>query len=130
MELPVATLKRIEAVDITLQVQEACKKWGGTGAVLVYCPHTTAAVAVNEHADPDVVRDILGVLNEAAPANGAYTHAEGNADAHIKSVLTGHQALVPVRGGNLLLGRWQGIFFFEFDGPRHRTLWVHFLTGE
>lgn len=130
MELPVVTQKRIEAVDITQQVQDACKKWGGTGAVLVYCPHTTAAVAVNEHADPAVVRDVLSVLSEAAPANGAYTHAEGNADAHIKSVLTGNQALVPVRSGTLLLGRWQGIFFMEFDGPRHRTLWVHFLAGE
>ena len=130
MELPVATQKRIEAVDITHAVQEACKKWGGTGAVLVYCPHTTAAVTINEHADPDVMRDVLATLAEAAPANGPYSHAEGNADAHVKSVLTGNQAVVPVRGGNLLLGRWQGVFFLEFDGPRHRTLWVHFLAGE
>jgi secondary thiamine-phosphate synthase enzyme len=130
MELPVVTKTRCEAVDITPEAQEACRRWGGTGALLVFCPHTTAGVTINEHADPDVLRDVLGALSRAVPHGGPYAHAEGNSDAHIKSVLTGNQVLVPVQDGRLLMGRWQGIFFLEFDGPRQRTVWLHFFKGE
>lgn len=130
MELPIVSKERCETLDITQQVQEACHQWGGTGALLVYCPHTTAGVAINEHADPDVMRDLMDTLSRMVPHGGAYAHSEGNSDAHIKSVLTGNRVVLPVRGGHLLLGRWQGVFFLEFDGPRHRTLWLHFLHGE
>jgi secondary thiamine-phosphate synthase enzyme len=86
-------------------------------------------VALSEKFDSTVPADIMAWLNRQVPEGAGYTHAEGNADAHIKSALLGNQAYVPVRQGNLLVGRWQGIFFWEFDGPRHRTLWIHFLTG-
>jgi secondary thiamine-phosphate synthase enzyme len=129
MELAVVTQKRCEALDITRNVQQACRQWGGTGAVLVYCPHTTASVAVNEKFDPTVAEDILGWFGRMVPEDAGYKHAEGNADAHIKSLLGGNHVLVPVRQGNLLVGRWQGVFFLEFDGPRHRTLWLNFLDA-
>jgi secondary thiamine-phosphate synthase enzyme len=130
MEIPVVSKKRCEALDATEQLQEACRRWGGTGALLVYCPHTTAGVTINEHADPDVMHDVTDTLSRMAPHGGPYSHSEGNSDAHIKSVLAGNQVVVPVRDGRLLLGRWQGVFFLEFDGPRNRTLWLNFLRGE
>ena len=130
MEINIVTKRHCEAIDITAQLQEACRHWGGTGALLAYCPHTTAGVAVNEHADPDVMRDLAEALARVVPHDGPYAHSEGNSDAHIKSVLAGNQVVVPVRDGHLLLGRWQGAFFLEFDGPRHRTLWLYFLHGE
>jgi secondary thiamine-phosphate synthase enzyme len=128
--MPVVSKKRCEALDITGPLQEVCNRWGGTGALLVYCPHTTAGVAINEHADADVMDDVAGALSRLVPHHGPYAHAEGNSDAHIKSVLTGNQVVVPVCDGHLLVGRWQGVFFLEFDGPRHRTLWLNFLRGE
>ncbi len=130
MEITLATQKRCEVVDITRNVQQACRQWGGTGLVQVYCPHTSCSVAMNEKFDPTVRQDILGWLERAVPEGAAYAHAEGNADAHIKSLLVGNQVLIPVRQGNLLVGRWQGVFFLEFDGPRHRTLWVTFLASQ
>jgi secondary thiamine-phosphate synthase enzyme len=87
-------------------------------------------VAVNEKFDPAVREDILQWLERAVPQKGAYSHEEGNSDAHIKSLLVGNQAMIPVRQGNLLLGRWQGVFFLDFDGPRARTLWVTFIEGQ
>jgi len=130
MEIQVVSQKRCEAVDVTRNVQQACRQWGGSGAVLVYCPHTTCGVGLNEKFDATVAGDILAWLERQVPQGAGYAHAEGNADAHIKTLLTGSQVLLPVRQGNLLLGRWQGLFLFEFDGPRHRTLWVSFLPGE
>jgi secondary thiamine-phosphate synthase enzyme len=130
MEIQIVSQKRCEAADVTRNVQQACRQWGGTGAVLVYCPHTTCGVGLNERSDPTVAGDILKWFEERVPPDTPYGHAEGNADAHIKSLVAGNQVLVPVRQGNLLLGRWQGLFFFEFDGPRHRTLWLTFLQGE
>lgn len=129
MEITLATQKRCEVVDITRNVQQACRQWGGTGLVQVYCPHTSCSVAMNEKFDPTVRQDILGWLERAVPEGAAYAHAEGNADAHIKSLLVGNQVLIPVRQGTLLVGRWQGVFFLEFDGPRHRTLWATFMTS-
>ncbi len=129
MEISIATQKRCEVVDITRNVQQACRQWGGTGIVQVYCPHTTCGVAVNEKYDPTVREDILAWFEKAVPAGAGYQHEEGNSDAHIKSLLSGNQTCIPVRQGNLLLGRWQGIFLLEFDGPRARTLWVSFMSS-
>jgi secondary thiamine-phosphate synthase enzyme len=129
MEISIHTQKRSEVMDITRNVQQACKQWGGTGLVQVYCPHTTCGVAVNEKFDPAVREDVLAFLERAIPQKGPYIHEEGNSDAHIKSLLVGNQTVLPVRQGTLLLGRWQGVFFLEFDGPRARTLWLTFLAG-
>ncbi len=129
MEITLVTQKRLEVVDITRNVQQICRQWGGTGLVNLYCPHTTCSVAINEKFDPTVRQDIQSWLERAVPADAPYAHAEGNADAHIKALLGGNQVLIPVRQGNLLVGRWQGVLFLEFDGPRHRTLWAHFVPS-
>lgn len=130
MEIPVQTKSRCEAVDITESVRASCRTWGGTGLLSIHCPHTTAGLTVNEHADPDVMRDILAWLARAVPEGARYAHVEGNADAHVKSLLTGCHLVLPVERGLLRLGRWQGVFFMEFDGPRRRTLWLSFLRAE
>ena len=130
MELALKTQKRSEVLDVTLLVKEACRSWGGTGLAQLFCPHTTAGVAINENCDPTVKEDLLAALGRLVPEGAGYAHSEGNADAHIKAVLTGNQILVPVQAGKLKLGRWQGIYFCEFDGPRPRTLWLTFLRGE
>ena len=129
MEISITSRRRCEVLDITRNLQQACRKWGGTGLVHVYCPHTTCGVAVNEKFDPDVRKDILEWLEKAVPRDGGYRHEEGNADAHIKALFTGAHVSIPVRQGNLLLGRWQGVLFLEFDGPRSRTLWTTFITS-
>lgn len=94
------------------------------GICLIYCPHTTAAVTINENADPSVAQDILGQINKIVPFDDNYTHMEGNSAAHIKSSIIGAGVLVPVKGGQLALGTWQGIYFCEFDGPRSRKVYV------
>ncbi|GIQ70232.1 YjbQ family protein [Xylanibacillus composti] len=119
-------------VDITARVQELVRQnnWQN-GAVLVYCPHTTAGIAINENADPDVVRDVLRRLDEVYPWNHAKDlHAEGNTAAHLKAITTGTSQHVLVQNGRLQLGTWQGIYFCEFDGPRARKVWVQFIKGE
>jgi secondary thiamine-phosphate synthase enzyme len=97
------------------------------GLCIVYCPHTTAAITINEAADPDVARDIAVVLERLAPHRGDYAHAEGNSDSHIKTALLGPSQAVIIRDGRLALGQWQGIFFCEFDGPRDRRFFVKTL---
>lgn len=129
MELSLVTRKRLESVDLTRDVQRACGEWGGSGAVLVYCPHTSAGVGLDERFDPAVVEDIQEWLEKKAPHHAPYRHEEGNADAHIKCLLTGSHVMIPVAGGRLVMGRWQGVFFFEFDGPRKRSVQLSFLTG-
>ena len=117
-------------IDITSPVQEAVGRSGvGDGLCHVFCPHTTAGLVVNEGADPDVRADLLNALGRLAPADGSYAHAEGNADAHILSTLTGTSVRILVRGGELDLGRWQAVFFCEFDGPRRREVWVRLLRS-
>jgi len=124
------TPSRNAFVDITRDVEKAVSSLGiEDGAVVVYVPHTTAAVTVNESADPDVSRDILARLSELVPPSASYRHAEGNADAHIKSTLVGCSKTLLVRGGRLALGTWQGVFFCEFDGPRSRTVIVAPVGG-
>ena len=122
----IQTSKRSEFVDITRQVQIAVHDLGvEDGAVTVYVPHTTAGVTINEHADPDVVRDMLYYLDKTVPWDDpAYRHGEGNTAAHIKASFMGSSARALVQGGRLKLGTWQGIFFCEFDGPRDRQVWV------
>ena len=124
-EIEVKSTKRNELIDITDNVKEiAAKSRVKEGLCIVYCPHTTAAVILNENADPSVQTDILNKLNELVPRNANYSHREGNADAHIKSALIGNSRIILIKGGHLLLGVWEGIFFVESDGPRSRKLVV------
>ncbi len=128
--ITVKTTKRCEFVDVTSQVKQAVEQSGiQQGFCMVYVPHTTAGVTINENADPDVPRDILSHLEKLVPRDGSFRHSEGNSDGHIKSSLMGCQALVPVQGGKLVLGTWQGIFFCEFDGPRNRRLQVSLMES-
>lgn len=123
-ELEVSTKTRSQLVNLTAGVREAVRASGvREGFCLVYVPHTTAGVTINEAADPDVGADILEQLDRLVP-RGRYRHREGNADSHIKASLVGSSALIPVEGGDLRLGTWQGIFLCEFDGPRRRRVWV------
>jgi secondary thiamine-phosphate synthase enzyme len=113
------TSKREELVDITRQVRDAVAKSGvRDGVCHLWCEHTTAGLTVNENADPDVKRDILMALSKIVSDAWPYSHAEGNSPAHLKSSLMGCSLLVPVSGGELVLGTWQGLLFAEFDGPR------------
>jgi len=120
--IDVRTRSRDELVDITSQVAAVVGDSGiEEGLVTVYVPHTTAGVTINENADPSVVHDLLAALDQAVPwKQGFYRHGEGNSAAHVKSSLVGCSAQVLVRGGELRLGTWQGIYFCEFDGPRSR----------
>lgn len=125
VELEIRTADRDQFVDVTAQVADAVARLGiVTGTILVFNPHTTAGVTINEGADPDVVRDMLGAFDRLVPWQDGYRHAEGNAAAHIKATLVGSSVLVPVRNGTLKLGDWQTVWFCEFDGPRRRRLWV------
>jgi secondary thiamine-phosphate synthase enzyme len=111
--------------DVTQQVNEAVRASGvDEGVCHLFVPHTTAGLVINENADPDVGRDLLEKLEALAPSDAPYHHYEGNAHAHIKSSLVGQSAAVPVAGGRAALGRWQAVFFAEFDGPRERELLV------
>lgn len=125
----VRTGSRTEMVDITSQVRKAAEEAGiENGICHVYVAHTTAGVTINENADPAVTRDILMELNKQIPFENGYTHTEGNSAAHIKASLMGSSAAVPLEGGVLQLGTWQGIYFCEFDGPRRRKVLVT-VTG-
>lgn len=120
----------MEFRDITADVRRALQDSGvQQGACLVFVPHTTAGVIVNEGADPDVVRDIQAQLERIVPDDADFTHAEGNSPAHVKAVITGPSVWLPVIDGRLGLGRWQSIFFCEFDGPRARTFLVSLTEG-
>ncbi|RJR13098.1 YjbQ family protein [Candidatus Parcubacteria bacterium] len=121
----IKTGARTEMVDITSMVQIEVAKSGITdGICVVFVPHTTAAVTINEGADPDVCRDIMDMLNQMVPPDTGYLHSEGNSDSHIKASLVGSSVNVLVEGGQMVLGTWQKIFFCEFDGPRSRKAWV------
>ena len=128
MILSVKTGAKTELVDITSQVQQAIQSSGiQNGFCLLYVPHTTAAVTINESADPSVKEDVLMILNQIVPWEGGYRHMEGNSPAHVKATLVGASEWIVVEKGQLVLGTWQGIFFCEFDGPRTRKLHVRFL---
>ena len=124
-ELAIRTTSREATTDITERVREVVRRSGiRDGLCLVASSHTTAAVFVNENADPDVQDDLLAALRRAVPDDAGYRHAEGNSPAHIRAVLIGSDVTIAVRDGDLVLGRWQGIFFAELDGPRSRLATV------
>ncbi len=117
--------QREDFYNITPQVREAITKSGVTdGIAIVYCPHTTAGITINENADPDVVRDLLLGLRKAFPDRPEFRHAEGNSAAHLKASAMGSSATVIISGGKPVLGTWQGIYFCEFDPPRSRKFYV------
>lgn len=123
--LSVRTNSRTEFVDITLRVSQTVEQSGiEEGLCVLYVPHTTAAVTINENADPSVVRDMVMETNKVVPFDDGYAHMEGNSAAHLKSSLYGCSCTVPISGGRLALGTWQGIYFCEFDGPRTRKVFV------
>ena len=130
-EFGVNSKSRNQMIDITSQVDSAVEKSGITnGDCVVFCPHTTAAITINENADPSVPHDILLTLSELIPQHqSGYRHSEGNSDAHCKSSLVGCSEQVMIKDGRLNLGTWQGIFFCEFDGPRSRRVHVQ-IRGE
>lgn len=129
-EIRVSTNHIQEMVDITARVQQAIVDAGISEAVCVlYNPHTTAGLTINEGADPDVRKDLLGALSAMVPRNFPYTHAEGNSPAHLIATLTGNTVTVFVEQGRLRLGTWQRIFFCEYDGPRERTIWWNIIAG-
>lgn len=116
--------------DITAQAKEALQASGiRSGIGVVFCPHTTAGITINENADPDVVRDMLFALDKAYPDRPEFRHAEGNTAAHLKASAMGSSATIVIENARLILGTWQGIYFCEFDGPRHRTFYVKVSKG-
>ncbi len=125
-KLTVTTVRRDQMVEITAQVLECVTAAGiKEGQVTVYVPHTTAGVTINENADPDVVHDMLAQLDEMVPwRQPFYQHGEGNSASHVKASMMGSSVTVLIEQGRLMLGRWQGIWFCEFDGPRTREVWV------
>jgi secondary thiamine-phosphate synthase enzyme len=130
-EFSVTTQKRSQLVDITELVKRALGDLDGAGAALVYVPHTTAGVTINEHADPAVARDFEAALEKIVSEDWPWEHVEEgeeNAPTHIRASFMGSDVVVPVRDGRLALGTWQGIFFCEFDGPRERTVYVTALS--
>ena len=128
--LQVRSSKQTELIDITPLIQEIVQKAGvEDGLCMLFVPHTTAAVTINENADPSVPRDILMELNKIVPFEDRYQHTEGNSSAHIKSSLVGCSQTLFIGSGRLLLGTWQGIFFCEFDGPRNRQVYVKVVKG-
>lgn len=128
-DINIKTRSQIEFIDITSQVQGVIDKSGiKEGVCYVYVPHTTAAVTINENADPDVIRDIITKLNEIVPLNGNYRHTEGNSAAHINASIFGASETVFIKDRRLVLGTWQSIFFCEFDGPRSRKAFIKLIT--
>lgn len=123
--LEVKTARRTQLVDVTDRVRRTVESAGVLfGICYVFVPHTTAGMMINEHFDPDVATDLEGVFEKLVPRAGLYKHSEGNSDSHAKAALTGTSAMIFVEQGKLMLGRWQGVFFCEFDGPRERKMWV------
>lgn len=124
-EINISSTKRNELIDITSEVGPLIKDVK-EGTVTIFCPHTTAAITINENADPDVKRDILYKLSNLIPESDDYHHSEGNSDSHLKSSLVGASETVIIKDGKLILGTWQSIFFAEFDGPRSRKIIVKY----
>ncbi len=124
-KISIQTCRRTDFVDLTHRAQSLAEELGvKEGVLTLYVPHTTAGITINEHADPDVMADLEAVLDRMVPWTGGYQHAEGNTAAHAKASLMGSSVRVPVEGGQVQLGTWQGIFFCEFDGPRTREVWA------
>jgi len=129
-DLTVRSHDHQELIDITSDINEIIKNEGiSKGFCMIFVPHTTAAITINEGADPDVKRDILSVISSLIPRDGGYHHSEGNSDAHIKTSILGSSEYIAIEDGRLLLGTWQHVFFFEGDGPRTRRVIVHVYSG-
>ncbi len=129
-QIAISTKQREELVAVTDTLRELVRKQGWeNGALLVYSPHTTAGLTINENADPDVAYDMRWFMNRLVPNAPEFRHVEGNSDAHIKTSLCGAQVMLIVENGELMLGTWQGVYFCEWDGPRNRRLWVQFLPA-
>jgi secondary thiamine-phosphate synthase enzyme len=129
-EITISTSSRTELVSITSKVREFVSGSGvDNGILVVYCPHTTAAITINEDADPSVRSDMNRFLNKLIPVDFGFSHMEGNSDAHIKSSLVGASETIIVENGGMVLGRWQGIYFCEFDGPRRRRIILKIIPG-
>lgn len=129
--LSLQTRARAEMVHITGQLRDMVRREGWrTGALLVYCPHTTAGFTINENADPDVQRDMTAFMNTLVPQRADFRHREGNSDSHLKTSLFGPHVMLIVVEGEIQLGTWQGVYFCEWDGPRSRNVWVQFLPGQ
>lgn len=129
-QMELKTKQRDALYDITGDIYEIVRRSGVTnGLCTVFVPHTTAAVTINENADPDVTRDLLGKLRSLIPKEDGYRHMEGNSDAHLKASLLGASEQIIIRGGRLVLGTWQGVYFAEFDGPRTRKVIVSVMDG-
>lgn len=127
-KIKVITTLNTEMIDITDQVQKLVEELKTGGSIcVVFVPHTTAGVTINENADPAVRRDMLVELNKIVPQRDYFTHLEGNSAAHIKASIMGSSVTVPIAAGKLALGTWQGIYFCEFDGPRAREVWVQII---
>ena len=124
-EISLRTGRRVQMLDITKEVERAAAESGvKDGLCTVFVPHTTAAVTINENADPDVVRDIEAHMALLVPRDSGFCHGEGNSDGHIKSSIFGASETIIIEGGRLALGTWQGIYFCEFDGPRERKVYI------
>jgi len=131
MEIIIHSSKKTQLIDITSPLQDQIRTAGiKDGICLIYVPHTTAAVTINENSDPDVRLDIETVIDKLVPWEDGYHHLEGNSSAHVKSTLVGVSEFVAVRNGRLVLGTWQGVFFCEFDGPRTRKVHCHVFNGK
>ena len=129
-EIHLQTNSRVEMLDITASVQaEVNSEKISNGLCIIFSPHTTAAITINENADPDVPRDIIAVLDRSVPLSANYRHAEGNSAAHVKSSLIGASELVIIEKGRLVLGTWQSVFFCEFDGPRSRKVLISIIAS-
>ncbi len=129
-QLPIATTQKCQFLDITPVVQEFISEAKIIdGLAVIFVPHTTAGITINEHADPDVRADIMAHLEKMVPEHGTHRHTEGNSPAHIKASLMGSSVTVVISGGRPQLGTWQGIYFCEFDGPRHRNIWIRILAS-
>ena len=127
-ELSISSTKRNQMIDITDKIERILNEENiQSGCVIIYVPHTTAAITINEGADPDVQRDIISTLGKLIPENGNYLHSESNSDAHIKASILGSSVNIIIENSRLVLGTWQHIFFYEGDGPRNRKVFVKFL---
>jgi secondary thiamine-phosphate synthase enzyme len=125
--ISIRTTKHCEFIDITREVQDCVARSGAvSGVAYIFVPHTTAGIAINENADPDVKRDVLFALERAVPDSG-FAHCEGNSDAHTKAILTGSSASVIIEDSRLCLGTWQDIYFCEYDGPRQRKVYIKII---
>jgi secondary thiamine-phosphate synthase enzyme len=125
----IKTSKRIDLIDITLQIQGVvAKNRIKEGLCVIFCPHTTAGLTINENADPSVRRDIINAMNRLIPQDSGYSHSEGNSDSHIKSSLFGPSLTIIIEDAKPSLGTWQGIYFCEGDGPRTREIWIKIIS--